>query len=99
MGAGTGCPAVVRGYGGRGSLQRGADDQGDDPLLAVGTWNLFADLAPAAHDDGSVGDLGDVIEGVRDDDHGVTFVTQAKNEVENTTRLAQTREPPWARRG
>ncbi len=60
-------------WGTYGSLSRGADDQRDDPLLAVGTGYLLADLAPAAHDDGSIGDLGDVVEGVRDDDDGMAF--------------------------
>ena len=69
-------------------LDGGADDERDDPLLAVGTGDLLADLAAASHDDGAVGDLGHVIEGVRDDDDGVTLGAQAQDQVEDTTRLA-----------
>ena len=67
---------------------RGADDEGDDPLLAVGARDLLADLAAASHDDGPVGDLGHVIHGVGDDDDGVALRAQAQDEVEDPARLA-----------
>ena len=76
-----------------------ADDERDDPLLALGAGDLLADLAPAPHDDGPVGHLGHVVQGVRDDDDGLALVAQAEDEVEapGATRAARARRS--ARRG
>src|SRR6266508_4700391 len=64
-----------------GWLRRGADDHGDDPLLALRARYLLAHLAAASHHYRPVGHLGHVIEGVRDDDDGVTLGAQAGDQV------------------
>jgi hypothetical protein len=52
--------------------------------LALWARNLLAHLAAASHHDCPVGNLGHVIEGVRDDDDGLTLGAQADDHVEDS---------------
>ena len=55
-----------------------SDDQRDDPLAVVRVRDFLANLATATHHRGPVGDLDDVVHGVRDDDDGPALVAQAQ---------------------
>src|SRR6185503_5189885 len=61
-----------------------SDDQGDDPLAVVRVRDFLAHLPAATHDRGPVGDLDDVVHGMRDDDDGPALVAEALDEVEHT---------------
>src|SRR3954454_8725540 len=63
-------------------------DQRDDLGVGLGARNELADLAPAAHDDGAVRDLHDVIHRMRDDDHGLLLLAESQDQIEHTARLA-----------
>jgi hypothetical protein len=62
-----------------------SDDQRYDPLAVARMRDFLTDFAAATHDNGPVGDLNDVIHGVRDDDDRSTFVTEPFNEIEYAT--------------
>src|ERR1051326_8902037 len=55
-------------------------DERDKALAAVRVGHLFADLASAAHHRGPVGDLDDVVHGVRDHDDRPALVAQPADE-------------------
>ena len=50
--------------------------------------DLFADLAAATQDCGPVGDLHDVVHGVRHDHHGMALVAQASDQVQDLVGFA-----------
>jgi len=65
-----------------------SDDEGDDPLVVVRARGFLTHLAAATHHDRSVGDLDDVVHGVRYHDDGSTLLAEPLDEVEHPAGLA-----------
>ena len=58
-------------------------DQRDDLLVGSTSGDELSDSAPAPQHDGAVGDLHDVIHGMRDDDHSHVLGAQPQDQIEH----------------
>src|SRR5215216_1223946 len=83
-----GAPRMPSHYRGELATPSGADDERNDLLLGVRCGDLLTDLAAPSHDGRPIGDLHDVVHGVRDDDDRAALVAEAEDQIEDAPRLA-----------